>query len=67
MFDLEGIKYLFISGKVAPKKRAKILKEFRESKEPLVLVVSGVAQSGLNIDCANIVILKVRQMFLACS
>ena len=50
---------MFLSGKVPVKKRAAILKEFRESKEPVVLVVSSIGLSGLNLDCANIVIMKV--------
>lgn len=53
-----------INGRKSPIKRAQTMKEFRESNTPAVLIVSSVATAGLNLDCANILIIVVRVSFI---
>ena len=48
-----------INGKKTAPQRARVLKEFRESPNPAVLIVSNVGIAGLNLDCANILIIAV--------
>lgn len=54
-----------INGNNPPKVRQDILKRFQESEQdgPRVLVVSTVGITGLNMACANIVIMLVGLLF----
>ncbi|KAI0091818.1 P-loop containing nucleoside triphosphate hydrolase protein, partial [Irpex rosettiformis] len=57
IFRLWGIETMEIHGGKTPKMRAKTLKAFREAKTAAVLLVSIVGIAGLNLDCANIMII----------
>ena len=50
---------MFLNGGMGVKRRAHTLKAFRESKKSEVLVISSIGVTGLNLDCANIVIVHV--------
>jgi hypothetical protein len=50
---------MVVDGKVLPAKRAEILRDFRRSKKPEVLLLSQVGLTGLNLDCANILVILV--------
>ncbi|EIW75348.1 hypothetical protein CONPUDRAFT_66102, partial [Coniophora puteana RWD-64-598 SS2] len=56
---LYGIKTLVLHGGHQPPQRAAILREFRESgrEGPRVLILSSAGAVGLNIDCANLMII----------
>lgn len=49
-----------INGTRTVQRRAKELKKFRESAKSEVLIVSSVGTTGLNLECANILIILVR-------
>jgi SNF2 family DNA or RNA helicase len=59
-----GIKYVSIHGSLSQKARVDMLREFRESGRDgaRVLVISNVGSVGLNIACANILIIVVRTL-----
>jgi hypothetical protein len=50
---------MVIDGKVLLAKRAEIFRDFRWSKKPEVLLLSQVGLTGLNLDCANILVILV--------
>lgn len=52
-----------INGKKTMADRAEVLKAFRESPNPTLLIVSNVGTVGFNLDCANILIIAVRLCF----
>ena len=53
-----------INGKITAPQRARVLKAYRESAEPAVLIVSNVGIAGLNLDCANVLIIAVSMFIL---
>ena len=53
-----------INGKKTAPQRARVLREYRESPNPAVLIVSNVGIAGLNLDCANILIIAVSLLIL---
>ncbi|KAF9455565.1 P-loop containing nucleoside triphosphate hydrolase protein [Collybia nuda] len=57
ILDLYGIKHLYLDGQTQFGKRAKIVKEFNESGEYRVLIVSSVGATGLNLSVASVMIL----------
>ena len=60
LWDIETME---VNGRKTPLKRAQTMKEFRESETSAVLMVSSVATAGLNLDCANILIIVVCLFF----
>ena len=52
-----------INEKKPPAHRAKVLKAYRESLNSTLLIVSSVSTMGLNLDCANILIIAVSLCF----
>lgn len=61
LWDIETME---INGRRSPMQRAQIMKEFREMETSAVLIVSSVATAGLNLDCANILIIVVRSSLI---
>ena len=61
MLGLYGIKTLAIHGKVNQSTRTEIIKTFRTSgvDGPRVLLLSSVGETGLNLPCANIMVVTV--------
>ena len=53
-----------LDGSMTIPQRGKVLKAFRESTKPEVLLVSDVGLAGLNLDCANILIIMVSTLKL---
>lgn len=66
MLKANGVKFLEVSGNITPSERVKRLKQFRASGRDgeRVLILSNVGSVGLNIACANIVIIVVRSLKL---
>ena len=66
VFDANGIKALTMHGSMSQKKRVELLREFRECDRggARVLLISNIGSVGLNIACANIVIIVVRTHFI---
>jgi SNF2 family DNA or RNA helicase len=60
---LHGITPMSIHGKHNPRQRAQTLLEFRESPKSEVLFMSNVGISGINLDCANVMIILVSYSF----
>ncbi|KAG2062517.1 hypothetical protein BDR04DRAFT_990074, partial [Suillus decipiens] len=59
ILDLHGIHALELNGQTPMKKRKEILDKFRSSARPdgaRVLILSGVGMVGLNMACANIMV-----------
>lgn len=56
-----GVQYMSINGNNPPKVRQKTLEHFRAAgrDDPRVLIISTVGITGLNLACANIVIMLV--------
>ncbi|KAI0085377.1 P-loop containing nucleoside triphosphate hydrolase protein, partial [Irpex rosettiformis] len=52
-----NINTLEIHGKKSAAQRAATLRQFRTSSDAVVLIVSNVGTTGLNLDCANILII----------
>jgi hypothetical protein len=61
---LHGIKAMSITGKHNPRVRAQTLLEFRQSPKSEVLFMSNVGIAGINLDCANIMIILVSNLSL---
>lgn len=59
VFDLWGIDAFWISGRTTSPQRTRILQKFRDASEFSILVVSSVGVSGLNLQCANILVIMV--------
>ena len=59
ILELHGIKTLELNGFKTKKERAAAIKQFHDSAESVVLIVSNVANVGLNLQCANILIILV--------
>jgi SNF2 family DNA or RNA helicase len=62
ILDLHGIHALELNGQTPMRKRKGILDEFRSSTRPKgtrVLILSGVGMVGLNLACANIMLVMV--------
>ena len=61
-----GIEALTMHGSMSQKKRMELLRQFRECdrRGARVLLISNVDSVGLNIACANIVIIVVRKHFV---
>ncbi|KIK74664.1 hypothetical protein PAXRUDRAFT_37029 [Paxillus rubicundulus Ve08.2h10] len=60
IFDLYGISATQFNGSMSPKKRVDALKLFRMStrtNEPRVLILSNVGLVGLNLACANVMVI----------
>lgn len=53
---LYGIQPLELNGGMTFRQRAEVVRQFHESKVACVMVVSNVAQVGLNLQCANILV-----------
>jgi hypothetical protein len=66
---LHGIKAVEIHGKVKPRQRTAILKSFQDSgvDDARVLVMSNVGTTGLNLQCANIMVVMVRHPIPSCA
>ena len=62
--ELHGIKTLELNGYKSQKERATAIREFHAAKDSLVLLVSNVANIGLNLQCANILIILVSHSYL---
>jgi SNF2 family DNA or RNA helicase len=60
--ELHGIKAMAIFGKHSPRQRAQTLLKFRESPQSEVLFMSNVGITGINLDCANIMIILVSSL-----
>lgn len=62
MLKHAGIEYVAIYGEVSQRSRVEKLRQFRESGRDgaRVLILSNVGSVGLNIACANILIIVVR-------
>lgn len=62
MLESNGINVVTMHGAMNQKKRVQVLNEFRYSdrKGARVLLISNVGSVGLNIACANILIIVVR-------
>ena len=56
---MKGHNVYLCNGALPPKERARVLQLFRESREPCLLILSPIGLTGLNLDCANIVIIGV--------
>ena len=56
----KGIKFVSITGKNSPTKRATILEDFRKSKTHHVLIISSVGTTGLNMWFARVLVILVR-------
>ncbi|KAH9949213.1 P-loop containing nucleoside triphosphate hydrolase protein, partial [Amylocystis lapponica] len=58
VFGLYGIKVLLVTGEVPVPQRAAVLKQFHEAKrdDARVLILSNVGLVGLNLACANIMV-----------
>ncbi|GJE99781.1 hypothetical protein PsYK624_160520 [Phanerochaete sordida] len=56
VLEFHGIHALLLHGSLSRKKRAEVLQKFRQSPVGCVLIVTSVGITGLNLDCANIVI-----------
>lgn len=48
-----------INGMHPPAHRTKVLKAYRESSNPVLLIVSNIGTMNLNLECANILIITV--------
>ena len=48
-----------VRGSMPTKARAKVVEEYRRFKGPAVLVLSPMGMTGLNLDCANFMIIMV--------
>ena len=59
VLEFHGIHAFVLHGSLTRKKRAETLHAFRVSPDPSVLIVTSVGITGLNLDCANIVIFLV--------
>ncbi|KIK74535.1 hypothetical protein PAXRUDRAFT_175455, partial [Paxillus rubicundulus Ve08.2h10] len=60
IFDLYGISATQLNGSMSPKKRVDALKLFRTSTRtngPRVLILSNVGLVGLNLACANVMVI----------
>lgn len=66
---LFGLKYIEVTGRLAPAARAAALKAFEQGgrDDPRILILSNVGMVGLNIACANILIIVVRSVSISCS
>jgi SNF2 family DNA or RNA helicase len=67
ILDLHGIHALELNGQTPMKKRKDILDKFRSSTRPdgvRVLILSGVGMVGLNLACANIMVVMVCVLLL---
>lgn len=63
ILDLHGILAVELNGKTPMHRRKAVLENFRVSTResgPRVLILSGVGAVGLNLACANIMIVMVR-------
>lgn len=65
VLDIHKIKHVSISGKAPVPTRTKTLQEFRSSDRdgPRVLLLSNVGLTGLNLPCANILVIVVSFCF----
>lgn len=65
LLDIYGVKYVSISGHNPPSTRTKIIQDFRSSGRDgaRVLLLSNVGLTGLNLPCANILIVVVSSRF----
>jgi SNF2 family DNA or RNA helicase len=63
VLEANGIKVVTMHGSMSQNKRVELLKEFRNCNRDgaCVLLISNVGSVGLNISCANIVIIVVRK------
>jgi SNF2 family DNA or RNA helicase len=61
---LHGIKAMSITGKHNSHVRAQTLLEFHQSSKSEVLFMSNVGIAGINLDCANIMIILVSDLSL---
>ena len=52
-----------INEKKSSADRTKVLKAYRESLDSSLLIVSNVSTMGLNLDCANVLIIAVSPCF----
>lgn len=50
---------LFLNGNMTMEQRREVIETFMDSPDPQVLVLSEVGIAGLNLDCANIIIIVV--------
>jgi hypothetical protein len=64
---LHGIPFLYLNGEVTlGKKRTKILEEFKISDTIVVLLLSSVGTTGINLASANILIIMVKELKAGC-
>lgn len=63
VLDLHDIKYLTINGRMSATRRSQTVDQFRASDHAgyRVLILSNVGQTGLNLPCAHILCILVRQ------
>lgn len=66
IFRFHNIETMEVHGAKSRKSRSETLKAFRESTRPSVLIVSSVGTTGLNLDCACILIVAVNVLFFIC-
>ena len=59
LLQWHGITAFCVRGSIPTKARAKIVEEYRRFKGPAVLVLSPMGMTGLNLDCANFMIIMV--------
>lgn len=64
VLDLEGFKPFFLHGKVPAGRREPTVARFRSEPGFAVLVLSGVGITGLNLDCASVLVIVVRTVKL---
>ena len=54
-----GIYALYIDGRMSVTARDKVIEEFRGTDKSVALFLSPMGTTGLNLDCANILIIMV--------